>query len=162
VDNTEKPKIEYVSSVVTGETQVTELENVFAKKLERKYKDELRLRTTLVGPHRDDLILSLNGMALKNFASQGQHKTFLIAMKTAEFFYLKERCNDTPIFLLDDVFSELDEKRSSRLLSLVESLGQTFITTTSEKVFGNRVEWNGERKKFYISDGAVLNNAIAA
>ena len=100
------------------------------------------------------MIFSLNGMSLKHFASQGQHKTFLVALKVAEFFYLKERCKETPVFLFDDVFGELDERRSQKLLSVVESLGQTFITTTGEKIFGG-AEWNNERRKFFIANGAV-------
>ena len=100
-------------------------------------------------------------MSLKHFASQGQHKTFLVALKVAEFFFLKERCNETPIFLLDDVFSELDEHRSKKLLSLVESLGQIFITTTSEKIFGG-AEWNNERRKFFIKSGEVAQEPVAA
>ncbi|MBP6671622.1 MAG: DNA replication and repair protein RecF, partial [Bacteroidetes bacterium] len=102
-----------------------------------------------------------NGMSLKHFASQGQHKTFLVALKVAEFFFLKERCSETPVFLLDDVFSELDEYRSKKLLTLAESLGQIFITTTSEKIFGG-AEWNNERRKFFIRGGAIDNEVLAA
>ncbi len=101
-------------------------------------------------------------MLLKNYASQGQHKTFLIALKAAEFFYLKERCKETPVFLLDDVFSELDEERSKKLLTLVETLGQTFITTTSENIFGRSPQWNNERKKFLIRSGSVISSIKAA
>ncbi|MEW5797480.1 MAG: DNA replication/repair protein RecF [Bacteroidota bacterium] len=162
VGEKETPKIEYAPSVsIDAETSADETQSRLTHKLQKKYHDELRFRTTLVGPHRDEILLSLNGMQLKHFASQGQHKTFLVALKVAEFFYLKERCNETPVFLLDDVFSELDEKRSQRLLSLVETLGQTFITATSEKIFGG-ARWNNERKKFMINNGAVTNNPIAA
>ncbi|HAP36763.1 MAG TPA: hypothetical protein DCQ28_12810 [Bacteroidetes bacterium] len=85
----------------------------------------------------------------------------MIALKVAEFFFLKERCNETPIFLLDDVFSELDEYRSKKILSLAESLGQIFITTTSEKIFGG-TEWNSERRKFFIRNGETMNELLAA
>ncbi|MBI2429006.1 MAG: DNA replication/repair protein RecF [Ignavibacteriales bacterium] len=162
VGEKETPKIEYAPSVpIEAETTVEEIQSRLAQKLARKYNDELRFRTSLAGPHRDEVLLSLNGMQLKHFASQGQHKTYLVALKVAEFFYLKERCNETPVFLLDDVFSELDENRSQKLLSLVESLGQTFITATGEKMFGG-VHWNKQRRKFFIKDGAVVNEAMAA
>lgn len=162
VGEKEIPKIEYAPSVsIDAETSEDDLRSRLMHKLQRKYHDELRFKTTLVGPHRDEAVLSLNGMQLKHFASQGQHKTFLVALKAAEFFYLKERCNETPVFLLDDVFSELDERRSQNLLSLVESLGQTFITATSEKVFGG-ARWNKERRKFTIRDGSVVNDSVAA
>lgn len=161
VGEKETPKIEYAPSIAADETTTAEeIRSRLGQKLQRKYNDELRFRSTLVGPHRDEILLSLNGMQLKHYASQGQHKTFLVALKVAEFFYLKERCSETPIFLLDDVFSELDERRSQKLLSLVESLGQTFITATSEKVFGG-AQWNSHRRKFLISNGAIVNDTIA-
>lgn len=162
VGEKETPKIEYAPSVsIAIDVPEREIQELLAQKVARKYNDELRFKTSLVGPHRDEILLSLNGMQLKHFASQGQHKTFLVALKAAEFFYLKERCSETPVFLLDDVFSELDENRSRKLLSLVESLGQTFITATSEKLFGG-AHWNKQRRKFLIKDGAVVNDAIAA
>lgn len=162
VGDQETPAIEYLPTVPAGENdEGNDIAQAIAAKLQRRYKDELRFKTTLVGPHRDEILFSLNGMHLKHFASQGQHKTFLVALKVAEFFYLKERCNETPVFLLDDVFSELDEHRSQKLLSLVDTLGQSFITATSEKIFGGS-RWDNERKKFHISNGSVVNEKRAA
>ena len=158
----ETPKIEYAPTVsIHHDSPVEEIAAAMETKLLKKKNDELRFQTTLVGPHRDEIIFSLNGRSLKQYASQGQHKTFLIALKAAEFFFLKERCNETPIFLLDDVFSELDEHRSKRILLLAESLGQIFVTTTSEKMFGG-AEWNAERKKFFIKNGKTINELLAA
>jgi len=162
VDERETPKIEYAPSVtVTDDSTVEGIAEAMMMKLQKKKNDELRFRTTLVGPHRDEMVFTLNGMSLKHYASQGQHKTFLVALKVAEFFYLKERCSETPVFLLDDVFSELDEHRSRKLLTVAESLGQIFITTTSEKVFGG-AEWNNERRKFFIRNGALAGTLQAA
>jgi len=162
VNERETPKIEYAPSVsITPDSTLAEIISALEVKVQKKKLDEFRFQTTLVGPHRDEIIFSLNGMSLKHFASQGQHKTFLVALKVAEFFYLKERCSETPIFLLDDVFSELDEYRSKKLLDVVETLGQIFITTTSEKVFGG-AEWNNERKKFFINSGALEKETLAA
>ncbi len=159
----ETPKIEYLPSVfIRQDSTIEEVATAIETKLAKKKNDELRFQTTLVGPHRDEIIFSLNGLSLKQFASQGQHKTFLIALKVAEFFFLKERCNETPIFLLDDVFSELDENRSRKILSLVQSLGQIFITTTSEKIFDG-TDWNGkQRRKFFIKNGETVNELLAA
>jgi DNA replication and repair protein RecF len=84
----------------------------------------------LVGPHKDDFIFDINGINLKTFGSQGQHKTFQVALRFAEFFYLKERTGKTPIFLLDDVFGELDTKRAIRISENLRNVGQTFITLT--------------------------------
>lgn len=162
VGEKETPKIEYFPSVqLDKEESIESIKQKLLQKLQRKYSDELRFGTTLVGPHRDEIVFSLNDMQVKHFASQGQHKTFLVALKVAEFFFLKERCNETPMFLLDDVFSELDEHRSSALLTLVESLGQTFITATSEKMFAD-LQWNAQRKKFFIHHGAVIDEMVTA
>lgn len=160
VDEREVPSLRYATAVPADGTE-EELAGALRAALLRRHREELRFRTTLTGPHRDDIELSLDGLPLRQFASQGQHKTFLVALKAAEFFYLKERCRETPVFLLDDVFSELDEHRSRRLLTLTESLGQTFITAVSEKVFGG-AEWNGERRRFPIAGGSLISRTAAA
>jgi DNA replication and repair protein RecF len=108
-----------------------------------------------VGPQRDEIQFSLNELPLRQHASQGQHKTFLIALKVAEFFYLKERIREVPMFLLDDVFSELDDHRARKLLGLVSTLGQTFITTTAVHVFGDEGAAGKNAKTFYIHNGAL-------
>ena len=127
------------------------------EKLEEKRRDELRIGSTLVGPHRDEAAFSLNGLQLRAYASQGQHKTFLIALKIAEFFYLSERCAETPVILLDDVFTELDDTRARKLLALIDSLGQSFITATSEQVFHDTIHWDDARRKFAIFNGAAMH-----
>lgn len=127
----------------------------FREVLAAKLRDELRVGTTLVGPQRDEIQFSLNELPLRQHASQGQHKTFLIALKVAEFFYLKERVREVPMFLLDDVFSELDDHRARKLLGLVSTLGQTFITTTAAHVFGDDGAAGENAKTFYIHNGAL-------
>jgi DNA replication and repair protein RecF len=159
VRSDEAPSIEYRTvGEVTGNSSAQEIAATMRDELGAKMYEERRRGTTLVGPHRDDLLLGINGISVQHFASQGQHKTMLVALKIAEFFYLKERRQESPIFLLDDVFSELDERRSRLLLETIASLGQTFITTTDERVFHNAVEWNGVNKKFYVEKGAVKPN----
>ena len=83
--------------------------------LNKKREEELRRATNLVGPHRDDFIFEINGLNLRSFGSQGQHKTFQVVLRFAQFFYLKKITGKTPIFLLDDVFGELDRKRSAKI-----------------------------------------------
>ncbi len=100
--------------------------------------EEVRRGTTLFGPHRDELMFFINpGQEARLYASQGQHKTLLVAMKLAEFEYLKEAAGETPMLLLDDVFSELDRERARTMLELAMSgeLGQTFITSTERERF---------------------------
>lgn len=87
---------------------------------------------TMVGPHRDDLLSFLNGHSVRTFASQGQHRAFVLAMKIAEIRYLEERYRFAPILLLDDVSSELDRERNRYLFDFLRGRpdGQVFITTT--------------------------------
>lgn len=152
----EIPGLGYTS--LPGMQDMNTIESIaafFTEELDRRQLEERRRGTTLVGPHRDDLQLTIDGISVQHYASQGQHKTMLVALKIAEFFYLKERREETPIFLLDDVFSELDEHRSESLLKAVAPLGQIFITTTEESVFHGSVEWNGMNRKFYVEQGTV-------
>ncbi len=132
---------------------VEEIAQQMAGELKARAGEEIRRGSTLVGPHRDELRLSINGAALQQYASQGQHKTFLVALKTAEFFYLQERRGEAPIFLLDDLFSELDEGRSRRILDLISRLGQTIITTTGERVLEDTAGWNDHLRRFIVENG---------
>lgn len=153
----ETPAAEYAPSVAVKPRDTSEVVQArFMERLSEKKLDEMRIGSTLVGPHRDEILFSLNGLQLRSYASQGQHKTFLIALKMAEFFYLKERCADTPVVLLDDVFTELDDMRSRKLVALIDSLGQTFITATSESAFHHAIQWDDRRRKFTITRGAAV------
>ncbi len=154
VDVAEEPGLEYSTSIDAKEENVEKTAELILAELRRKREEEIRRGLSLVGPHRDDLQFRLNGIDLQKYASQGQHKTFLIALKVAEFFYLKEKKEETPILLLDDVLSELDESRSKRLLGHIAELGQTIITTTDESPFSNIIPWGHEHRKFHVEQGA--------
>jgi DNA replication and repair protein RecF len=109
-----------------------------AERSARCEMEEIRRGTTLFGPHRDELMCFINpGQEARLYASQGQHKTLLVVMKLAEFEYLKEASGETPMLLLDDVFSELDHDRARTMLELAMSgeLGQTFISSTERERF---------------------------
>lgn len=107
-----------------------QVEERFVELLNLRKEDELRRATSLIGPHKDDFIFEIDGISLKTFGSQGQHKTFQVALRFAEFFYLKDKTGKSPIFLLDDVFGELDTERSVRISENLRTVGQTFITLT--------------------------------
>ena len=94
--------------------------------------NDIKRETTLKGPHRDDLNFLKDGLLLKQFGSQGENKTFLIALKFIESAYLKMELNEAPLLLLDDIFGELDEYRINHLMDYVLGIGQSFITTTFE------------------------------
>jgi DNA replication and repair protein RecF len=95
-------------------------------------KDRI-LRYSTVGPHRDDLVFTLEGMVVKKFASQGQQKTFLTALKLAEWSLLHQQTGVPPLLLLDDIFDKLDPNRVGRLILQVKNLGQILITDTDPK-----------------------------
>ena len=94
-------------------------------------KDRM-LQYTSVGTHKDDLDFLIKGYPVKKFGSQGQQKSFLIALKLAQFDFIKAQSGETPLLLLDDIFDKLDEHRVSQIIKLVneESFGQLFISDT--------------------------------
>ncbi|HOI18068.1 MAG TPA: DNA replication/repair protein RecF [Geobacteraceae bacterium] len=99
--------------------------------LERGIADEIRRGTTLTGPHRDDLEFSLNGKPLNHHGSQGEQRSFILALKMAEIEYMKVRWGNPPVLLLDDMTSELDRDRNGNFMSFLrEKEMQVFITTT--------------------------------
>jgi len=93
---------------------------------------DLRMQRTLRGIHKDDLELTLNGMSLKQFGSQGQKKSFLFALKLAQYRYLTKQLGHKPMLLLDDIFEKLDQSRIEALLSIICSpeFGQVLLTDT--------------------------------
>lgn len=120
-------------------------------------KDRILQRTT-TGPHRDDLTLLMNGMPLKRFASQGQLKSFLLALRLAQYELLRQQKGFAPILLLDDIFDKLDVQRVRQLIGLLigRNFGQIFITDTQR----NRVEeivaaFTGDYKIFDVEEGRV-------
>jgi DNA replication and repair protein RecF len=152
----ETPGINYEPSVpAEGAESVEAIKGVFTEELRLQEVEERRLGVTAVGPHRDEVSLSINGINVRKFASQGQHKTMLIGLKLAEVAYLKERCAETPILLLDDVFSELDEHRSKRLVQQLEGLGQVFVTATDLRAFPRQFPWGTKNQTFTVSAGSI-------
>ena len=135
------------------EANVEEIEIRMSEMIGEVCGEEFRRGLSLVGPHRDDLALTLNGNNLQRYASQGQHKTMLIALKMAEFVLMGEQRNEAPIFILDDVFSELDEQRSRNLISIIRECGQTIITSTEESRFHSAMQWNSQNKRFKVRNG---------
>lgn len=104
----------------------------FKEVLENALKRDRMMEYTTVGIHKDDLEFTINSHPLKKFASQGQQKSFLIALKLAQFDYIKNIKEVTPILLLDDIYDKLDDLRVKQLMELVSSdnFGQLFITDT--------------------------------
>lgn len=125
--------------------------------LNSRQKDFVNEHTTS-GPHRDDMVLSIGEYPLRKFGSQGQQKSFLIALKLAEYTLLSEHSNERPILLLDDLFDKLDMRRVAQLLKIVSGdlFGQIFITDCNkhrlERTLG---EAGAEYKLFTICQGGA-------
>lgn len=96
-----------------------------------KGNSEVARKTTLIGPHRDDLVFSVAGREARAFASQGQQRTIALAWKLAEVSVITDIASQKPVLLLDDVMSELDERRRHALASFAGSVAQTVMTTTN-------------------------------
>ncbi len=126
----------------------------FSKVLQANRERDVILQRTTSGIHRDDLDFLLDENSLKKFGSQGQKKSFLIALKLAQFDFIVEKKNKTPLLLLDDIFDKLDEHRSKKLLADATSnkRGQVFITCTQwSGVVGSEKPCN----HFTIEEGTV-------
>ncbi len=100
--------------------------------LEGSIDKDRALQYTSTGIHKDDLSFEIEGYPIKKFGSQGQQKSFLIALKLAQFHFIKKQAKTTPILLLDDIFDKLDENRVAHIVTLVneENFGQIFISDT--------------------------------
>ncbi len=131
-----------------------ELAAALAAAVEAARADERRRGLVLVGPHRDDLLLTLDGRDLRLFGSQGEQRSFVVALKLAELALLSERLGSPPIFLLDDVASELDASRRQALAeALVESKAQVFLTATGDEP---EAAWRaGDVATYRVQDGSA-------
>ena len=125
-ENQEKISIEYKSDLFDSE-----IKNL----IENSFQKYVILQYTSSGIHKDDFIFNLDGSRIKKFGSQGQQKSFLIALKLAQFEYLKNKTGNSPILLLDDIFDKLDLIRVKRIVEIVNStnFGQLFLSDTDRE-----------------------------
>ena len=119
----EKVQLVYESHLFEGTT---------LQLLEQNLTKDRALQYTSVGIHKDDLAFQIDGFPIKKFGSQGQQKSFLIALKLAQFEFVKKQSGEKPILLFDDIFDKLDETRVSKIVAMVnqEEFGQLFISDT--------------------------------
>jgi DNA replication and repair protein RecF len=129
----------------------------FAVELAQSRAREQSYRLTLLGPHRDDLLLLLNGKSAAQFGSEGQKRTLAIALKMAQAEYLTGIHGSAPVLLIDDVMGELDAKRRAGFLPLLESArqtsGQVFMTATEENW---PRELGRELQRWEVKGGTIL------
>lgn len=122
--------------------------------LEASRRRDILLRHTTVGPHRDDMEFTLDGMPLKLTASQGQTKTFTIALRLAQYEFLRRFTGRNPLLLLDDIFDKLDSRRVRNIMEIVrlDSFGQIFITDTNRKHLDEIIEACGNDYRLWNVD----------
>ena len=123
----EELRVEYEPNVPCGDEEL--IREAIADALVENIDRDLIRGFTLAGPHRDDLLLELNGCDVRTYGSQGQQRTTALSLKLSEIALIERLRQEKPVLLLDDVFSELDEGRRELLLSAIEGC-QGFITCT--------------------------------
>ena len=125
-DDKEKISIEYKSDLVNNH-----IENL----IKDSFQKDVILQYTSVGLHKDDFVFNIDENRIKRFGSQGQQKSFLIALKLAQFDYLKNETGNSPILLMDDIFDKLDLMRVKRIVEIVNStnFGQLFLSDTDKE-----------------------------
>ncbi len=145
---------------LTGEKEEVKLvyeksigQHTFESCLQKNRQRDLSLRSTSVGPHRDDMAIFVNGLDVRKYGSQGQQRTVALSLKMSEIELVKKIIKDTPILLLDDVLSELDKHRQNYLLDSINDI-QTLVTCTGvEEFINHRFDIN---KIFYVENGSVV------
>ena len=126
----ERLEVAYESAYAGEAGERGQMEDALRAQLDAVRDEEVRRRVTLAGPHRDDVGLAIDGRSARLFGSQGQQRTLVLAIKLAQVRLVREISGSYPVFLLDDVMSELDARRRSALFELIDTGVQTVVTTT--------------------------------
>ena len=135
ISETEDLKIEYSSSFLTNEEEIDDIASAFETALEERKSEEIRRGQACVGPHRDDIAFFINNNEATKYASQGQQRTIVLALKLSELDIITEKTGDEPVLLLDDVLAELDDLRQNYLLKSINDKTQTIITSVDTVLF---------------------------
>lgn len=152
----EHVSFDYITNISTraGEELFDPAENEarYRKSLSQNMEKEKILGVTLSGAHKDDFEIKLNGRAAKLFCSQGQQRSIALAMKLAEGEIARERSGEMPVFLFDDVLSELDSERKNYILSKLSDR-QVIITSCAQSDFDRFIENSDSAQKVYVENG---------
>ncbi|MHB1355855.1 MAG: DNA replication/repair protein RecF [Anaerolineae bacterium] len=128
-------------------------EEQFRHALDISQHEEVLRATTIAGPHRDDLRFKINGFDAADYGSRGQQRTITLALKLAEVKLMQEQIGESPVLLLDDIFSELDQRRSQLLLSLLSDADQVLITTTDLNACDSSLRSNAQ--VWHVAGGEI-------
>jgi DNA replication and repair protein RecF len=155
-NSTEKLEIHYAPNVAAESDDPSAIQQAFLDKLKLRAVAEQHQGTTLVGPHRDEVEFIINHTPARQYGSQGQQRTLVLALKLAELKLIEAVIGEPPLLLLDDVLAELDLNRQNKLLETIQDHFQTLITTTHLGSFD--AQWLKSSQIFTIHAGRVLES----
>ena len=160
-----EPYFQEVYKVISGSAETPALRYI-SQLLDRNIREayiktrqrDLILGWTSQGIHKDDLDMRLGEYPLKQVGSQGQQRTFVLAMKLAQALYLADTTGEAPILLLDDIFDRLDSERVERIVNMVQSeqFGQIFITDTDRQHLTEIIQPGPDAKIFHVENGTII------
>ncbi|NJM47805.1 MAG: DNA replication/repair protein RecF [Alkalinema sp. RU_4_3] len=143
------PKFDFVDT-----NAIEDIRQAFLVRLQQKAIAEQQQGTSLVGPHRDEVVLTINQTPAREYGSQGQQRTLVLALKLAELELIEAVTGETPLLLLDDVLAELDLQRQNQLLDAIQDRVQTIITTTHLGSFD--AQWLSSAQIFQVENGTIV------
>ncbi len=146
--------IQYYPSIDLKTFEKEEIKSTLYQAYKNNHEKEVKLKKTLYGPHRDDFIFNIEDNSVKEFGSQGQQKMAVIALKLSEIEIFKDYKQTSPIILLDDVFSDLDNNKKNNLLNYIDSGMQVIITTTNLDSIDKKLL--SKAKLIHIKDGKII------
>ena len=164
-DVAERPTMEYVTiAPLPDDADEEAVAERYWRRLERVRKQEQQRGRTLVGPHRDELVFRIDDFELRRYASQGQHRTFGMALKLAQYLYLRDRLSERPLLLLDDVFGSLDPQRTEGFLNLLgsETVGQSLITAVERTSFELLIPFERPEHRAVLVEGGRVQTSVGA
>ena len=154
----EEVSLKYVSTL-EGKGDLVDYEGLISERLRLRLPAELAVGYALIGPHRDDLLILFDGREMRIYGSSGQQRSALLLLDLAAISLYNSTHRDYPLFLIDDVDAELDERRIEKLLEYLEGRTQTFITTSKKSHVGRFLS---RAKTFEIEAGVVVRSERGA
>ncbi|MBN3868957.1 DNA replication/repair protein RecF [Nostoc sp. JL33] len=154
--STEILQIKYLPNIPLEDNHPEEVQQAFLAKIQQRAIAEMHQGTTLVGPHRDEIELTINQTPARQYGSQGQQRTLVLALKLAELQLIEEVVKEPPLLLLDDVLAELDLSRQNQLLDAIQDRFQTLITTTHLGSFDS--QWLKSSQILFVKAGEIIRD----
>ena len=141
---------------ITSTASLADIQLQLSKRLKENRGKELRLKRCVTGPHRDEVVMEIDGSGMQCYASAGQQRSALLAFSLAQMEVYFDSCGEFPVYLIDDVDSELDATRMNELLRVLESKTQVFLTTTKPSLI--QINTSHEQiQTFQVQSGRIQN-----